>query len=260
MAGMVVCVEDLASGSILRCVALEGRGPGLGISPTGEVVWKEPGPIAFLLCVASDGRLVLLRPQGAPGSSVHRAGRSVDAGEEAPVFLVSGDEVEVGGRRLRIHQHGTTKRVFSPTLLSRATIAAMVLAAASPGCKLIEVRDQPPVAYDSDSGSYDVPDTCIEVSPDQVQLPDEEGSPWEVEITLSNPCEDDLEIYDIALSPDTAPLVLSSLGTVLIPQGQSTTFTVSVTDSSAAFEARVLIDSNDYDTPTATVDVQVDVD
>ena len=151
---LALCIEDLSlpTPRFVRCVAVGGRQPGLRIGLDGEVQWKPSGPIGCELWVSADERLVLLRPSGAPEVEVHRAGRSLVAPCDKPVMLLDGDELTLGGRRLRLHVHGEAPMVAPPAPLpmrsgAAAARAAAVLAlgAAVVGCgRNIEVRDNPP--------------------------------------------------------------------------------------------------------------------
>ena len=65
-----ICLEDLQARSeserYLRCVALPGRQPGLGIRADGTVLWKADAALACELWVSADERLIAYRPMGAP--------------------------------------------------------------------------------------------------------------------------------------------------------------------------------------------------
>jgi hypothetical protein len=167
---LAICIEDLeapSGGRYLRCVAVAGRRPGLGLDGAGAVVWRSKDGLACQLCVSADGRLVLFRPEGGAEVGVHRAGRSLDVPVEKPVILIDKDEVTVGERRLRVHVHGEAPRVAPPAplvpergrgagLAQVAAAAAVIgVVAATGGCDgeppwrvaatpTIEVIDQPP--------------------------------------------------------------------------------------------------------------------
>jgi hypothetical protein len=65
--------------------------------------------------VAQDGRLVLLREQGAPGLTLERGGRSLEVPEEKPVFVLDKDALVLGRRiHLRLHVHGAADRIVAP--------------------------------------------------------------------------------------------------------------------------------------------------
>jgi hypothetical protein len=162
-----ICLEDVRTSTpdarYLRCVALEGRAPGLRVDARGEVLWKSDDAIACELWVSLDDRLVLYRPDGAAPVRVERAGRAIDAPAEKPVILVDQDLVTVGGRQLRVHVHGDAPEVHAPAFVTeamlraaRAVSAAALLGAAAAGCATdrggapaappIEVRESPPTA------------------------------------------------------------------------------------------------------------------
>lgn len=112
---------------------------------------------------------------------------------------------------------------------------------------------------DTDPGPTPRLEPYVEVSPPAVSFgPVEVGVDpvREQVVTLSNACEGDLEIYDMAIQNPDYPFSLGSLGTVLVPAGSSTEFTVSFDPpTSAAWNTKILIDTNDPETPTATVDL-----
>lgn len=67
-------------------------------------------------------------------------------------------------------------------------------------------------------------------------------------VTVSNIGDAALEINSLALEDTNAPFQISAIGSVLIPPGQSTTFTVTYTPLTAeASETNVLVQSNDPD-------------
>jgi hypothetical protein len=154
-----VCLEDLASAGddrFLQCVALPHRGPGLRLDGEGQVRWDDDDPRACALLVSTDGKLILLRGEESAQARVHRAGRSVDVPAGKPVVLLDKDEVEVGGRRLRLHVHGVTSEVSAPRRFVRsdramsmmgAMAAVVALGVGEPACDTllaIEVRPQVP--------------------------------------------------------------------------------------------------------------------
>ena len=164
---IAICLSDLDveqdDQRYLRCVALPGGEPGLGLDRVGGVRWMPDGPTAYELWVAGDGRLALQRGPEAPPITVRRSGRSKVAPPGSPVILLDQDLLEVGGRRLRVHVHGVTDEVHEPRPLSgrslsrmaRAAAAAVALGAAvgagglaqgSPGIapEEIQVRSRPP--------------------------------------------------------------------------------------------------------------------
>ena len=109
---IALCVER--EGRFVSCVAVVGREPGLSLGDEGEVLWREERRAAIRLCVAQDGRLVLLREPGTPGVTLRRAGRRLEVPEEKPVFVMDQDEVAVDRVRLRLHVHGGTDHIAAP--------------------------------------------------------------------------------------------------------------------------------------------------
>jgi hypothetical protein len=140
---MEICLEELSSTGeelddrggndepFIRCVALPGGDPGLALDRHGDVRWMPEGPAAYGLWTSADGRLVLLRGQGAGPVTVERGTRALEAPTEKPVMLVDGDILRVDGRGYRVHVHGETDVVYPPERLSRSAIRKLVGAAAA---------------------------------------------------------------------------------------------------------------------------------
>ncbi|MBN1772478.1 MAG: hypothetical protein JXB32_14510 [Deltaproteobacteria bacterium] len=164
---LAICLEDLTPRSpderYLRCVAVVGRAPGLRVDDAGSVLWRDEAGAACELWVSADERLVLYRPDSGGRVVVRRAARSLEVPAAKPVILLDQDEVEVGGRRLRVHVHGDAPWVHAPQYLRTTAprgpakvAAALALGAAlgAAGCKKdepvrsgppeLEVREQPP--------------------------------------------------------------------------------------------------------------------
>ena len=160
-----LCLEDVAADEAagvtryLRCVALGGHQPGLGIDPDGNVTWRTAAALAAEIWVSGDEQLILLRPAGAPTVRLSRASRELELPEGKPVVVLGGDRIEVGPRRLQLHVHGVAESVYAPTpLLDRAlghaarAAALLAVSAAVAGCATpapqpvppVEVREQPP--------------------------------------------------------------------------------------------------------------------
>jgi len=149
-APQAMCLEDLAPSDELsrytQCVAVAGGEPGLGLDRRGGVLWRKGRVTGCELWVSLDERLMLLRPEGAAPVTVRRGERSLDVPFERPVVLLDQDEVEVGGKRLRLHLHGEVDDVFAPapyplrdTGVGRAVRAAAAalaigVAAGNPAC------------------------------------------------------------------------------------------------------------------------------
>jgi hypothetical protein len=133
--------------------------------PDGSISWKADAAPACRLFVSMDQRLICLRGADAKGEvTVWRDGRSTTVPEGKPVVLLDGDELTVGGERLRLHVHGWTKQETPPTFLpaqapgagklsrvAAAGVAAALGLTSLTGCwgaaetkKPVEVRDQPP--------------------------------------------------------------------------------------------------------------------
>ena len=112
--------EDPDDGTrFIRCVALEGNRAGLAVDSAGRPMWIETDGCACELWVSADEQLILLRPEGAVASRVHRAGRSLDVPTGKPVVMLDQDQIEVGGVMLRLHVHGFTTEIHPPTHSNR---------------------------------------------------------------------------------------------------------------------------------------------
>lgn len=121
------------------------------------------------------------------------------------------------------------------------------------GCIDFEISDnKDPV------NPLDGPPPCIEVNPGELQFSDVEvaaaDSLTEV-VTVSNSCDGDLEIRQLSLKNDEdGAYTIGAIGSILIPKDGSTEFTVTFSPKTAqAYPDKVLIDSNDPETPTAEV-------
>lgn len=120
---IALCLEalDAAEGEsrYVQCVAVAGRGPGLRVDGNARAVWESEQDAAFLLCVSSDERLILLRCDADDGVAihVHRAGRSVQAYAGKPIVLVDKDRIQIGDRTLRVHVHGPAPEIHAPRAL-----------------------------------------------------------------------------------------------------------------------------------------------
>jgi hypothetical protein len=189
---IAICIEDLqaqgAQPRFIRCVAISGALPGLGIRRDGQIAWEDPELLAFELWVSQDERLILRRPVGAIPVRVHRAGRFVDAPFGKPVVLIDQDQVTFGTKHCRIHVHGLAQAVHAPSPIieerssrSGAKIAAaLAMGAAALGCQKIDVLSHPPeplpaksastLVVDSgdavDAGAEDAPEGLQEASSD----------------------------------------------------------------------------------------------
>jgi len=102
---------------LMRCTAMPGGQPGLGLDADGNIRWLASAGLACELWVSADDRLIALRPVGAPALSVGRAGRWIDAPEGKPVVLLDQDQIRLGARVFRVHIHGETDSVQEPAPL-----------------------------------------------------------------------------------------------------------------------------------------------
>lgn len=148
VAPIELCLESLDPSDdahpYVRCVALAGGEPGLGLTADGSIVWRQNDTASLLLWVSADNRLMALRSSEAHRVRLTRAERFLELPANKPVVTLHEDVIEIEGRSFRVHVHGLAQRIEPPTrlLLRRAqrwlagTLAAASLAAchtSSPG-------------------------------------------------------------------------------------------------------------------------------
>lgn len=145
-----ICLEQVSSPPALgqpaaQCVALPGDEPGLGLDAAGEICWQRAeADLACELFVAADGRLALMRREGAPAVRLEREGRGLELEPGKPTFVLTGDLITVGSRQLRVFLHGEAPRITPPTPVE-VRDAPPVVAPRGPGEAVgIEVRERPP--------------------------------------------------------------------------------------------------------------------
>lgn len=131
-----LCIEDLDEPAertrFIRCVALAGGEPGLGVDARGKPLWRG-GSAAKRACelwVSGDERLILWRIATAPPITVRRAYRTLDVPAEKPVVVLDQDELELSGVRLRLHVHGRAVAIHPPTPFVPRSVGAVAVAAA----------------------------------------------------------------------------------------------------------------------------------
>ncbi len=134
---------------------------------------------------------------------------------------------------------------------SLVVLAALFLAGCENEQNILDQGEGPDIDQEDDACIVVTPSTItfnsLEVNVDQPQT--------EV-VTVSNSCNGDLEIHEIDLDDANAPFTLGAIGAILIPKDASTEFTVTFDPQTALTWAhQVLIDSNDPETPTASVDL-----
>lgn len=96
----------------------------------------------------------------------------------------------------------------------------------------------------------------IEVSPPELNFGElAVGEPSVSQtVTVSNVGDASLQIFDVSLEDATMPYTVSALGSVLIPPGDATTFTVTFAPTtSEEWITNVLVSSNDGDEPVVPV-------
>lgn len=142
-----LCLENLDDPPeqmrFIRCVALAGGEPGLGIDARGRPLWRgrSPAELACELWVSMDDQLILWRRPAAPPVTVRRAQRSLAAPAERPIVLLDQDELELAGVHLRVHVHGVAEEIHPPepfiprSVGAAALAAAMALGSVAAGCE-----------------------------------------------------------------------------------------------------------------------------
>lgn len=76
------------------------------------------------------------------------------------------------------------------------------------------------------------------------------GSSRFQDVTVSSIGEEPLEIGELRLAQEGGDFHLSPIGSILVPPGQSTTFTITYTPTATgAIEDQVLVESNDPEEP-----------
>lgn len=94
----------------------------------------------------------------------------------------------------------------------------------------------------------------ILVSPTEFHFGVDVGQTDQETVTLSNEGCDTLNTDDLSLADPEQPFTLGALGSILLPPGASTTFTVTFAPTEVGeFNTSLLIESNDPDEPSATV-------
>ena len=140
---IAICIEDMAASPdsirYTQCTVAPGDAPGLALDRQGALLWRPP-ELAQLceLWVSADDRLMLMRGAGAAAVTLRRGGRELDLPAAKPVVLMDQDQLELGGRCLRVHVHGEAhelaapqplqpEELDAPSLSSRAMAAAAAL-------------------------------------------------------------------------------------------------------------------------------------
>ncbi len=123
-------------------------------------------------------------------------------------------------------------------------------------CQEYSVNDAKDVLVGDDTnGEPDIDVNPTEIAFGQVMVNDEIAHTETV--TLTNVGDAPLELYDLSLEDPTKPFTLSALGSVLVPPGQSTSFTVTYEPRTAeASEVDILVHSNDPDEEFSIVHLQ----
>jgi hypothetical protein len=205
---IALCLEDLdarhANVRYHQCVALQGRLPGLGISAEGALAWQDAVdlPVSAELWVSADERLILYRREGGAPILLRRGGRSLDVPFEKPVVLLGGDQIEVGGRRFKLHVHGDAPTIHPPRALiveaerprtSTATLVALAAIAVG-ACGAAEKEEEPPKVEVRDMPP--APPLLVDDPPPKTTQPPPEETPPPIEVIPSPPQVPAPEVYE----------------------------------------------------------------
>jgi len=160
-----LCLESLDTADderpYVRCVALAGGQPGLGLTAEGIVIWQHDKAASLLLWVSADNRLMSLRSSEACGVCLTRAERRLDLPPNKPVVTLHGDIIEIEGRAFRVHVHGVAASVLPPTRLSlrraKQWITGAVAAASLAACHTSGAGNTPASAGGSPSNEFAQP-------------------------------------------------------------------------------------------------------
>ena len=129
-----LCLESLDPAEdehpYVRCVAMVGGEPGLGITPDGAIVWQRDTAAAALLWVSADRQLIVSRHQEPQSVRLIRAERFLDLPLGKPVVVLHEDVLIIGSHTFRVHVHGIAAVVAPPTRLTLRRAQTFVAAAA----------------------------------------------------------------------------------------------------------------------------------
>lgn len=103
-------------GEMIQCVALEKGQPGLGLSPSGVVLWQSEEQPAIELSVDENGRLVLQRHESLR-LLIIRGGRPLKVIFETPTVVLDQDEIDLFDRRLRVQLYGPSQTIHAPEVM-----------------------------------------------------------------------------------------------------------------------------------------------
>jgi len=114
----------------VRCVAISGAEPGLGLSAVGEITWCDADPAAVNLWVSADNQLIVTRGSNSDAVRLTRGERFLDLPLEKPVVILDQDFLSVNGHTFRVHVHGIAASVEPPTKLALRRVQSMIAGAA----------------------------------------------------------------------------------------------------------------------------------
>lgn len=121
---MALCLEIVSGvgpqGEMIQCVALAKGQPGLGLSPSGAVLWQSDEQPAIELAVDENGRLVLLR-HASLRVLIIRGGRPLKVIYETPTVVLDQDEIDLFDRRLLVHLYGPSLTIHPPEPMGSAS-------------------------------------------------------------------------------------------------------------------------------------------
>jgi hypothetical protein len=114
----------------VRCVAISGAEPGLGLSAEGEITWCQTEAASATFWVSADNQLIVTRNRESDEVRLIRAERFLDLPLEKPVVVLNEDLVVINGHGFRVHVHGVAASVEPPTRLALRRVQSMIAGAA----------------------------------------------------------------------------------------------------------------------------------
>jgi len=142
IAPIELCLESLDPAQdeqpYVRCVALVGSRPGLGLTSEGKIVWLQNERACLLIWVSADNRLIIQRRGDAARVCLSRSERFLDLPENKPVVALHEDIIQIDSRAFRLHVHGVARKVSPPLRLplgrTQNWVAGALVAASVAAC------------------------------------------------------------------------------------------------------------------------------
>jgi len=143
-----LCLESLDAVEdeqpYVRCVALSGAELGLGLTASGEIVWKQNDAPSASIWVSADNQLMVVRNEESTAIRLVRAERFLDLPLAKPVVVLHEDLLEMHGHSFRLHIHGVAASVEPPTRLALRRVHSMIAGAALAAVSMAGCVNGPP--------------------------------------------------------------------------------------------------------------------